>query len=293
MFVWGNISKSLILLVFTNVGPLSVAFISTSSNRSIPSNHYNARDGIHERITHKISSSLFGTIRFKGNAKADLTASVPSLGLHGDESDTTNFNKTLTSFLSSSDSDAILLGMKGGSDGGIAQVRKIQIQSPSSSYVLERNRGNSVTWECRQSNIEWFGMTLVPIFTNVIERSESTTHPSSSSGTVVISIIDAKTEVQNGGRLGGTLASAMKRSVFEGRYVVFWREEHGEHENRSYTLEGDIELDLTINLPPLVPLPPGFNSIGSRIVERTCRDRLRQNLRDVSEAYVDWVYSQD
>ena len=148
-------------------------------------------------------------------------------------------------------------------------------------------------WECRQSNIDWFGMTLVPIFTNVIERSESTTHTSSCSGTVVISIIDAKTEVQNGGRLGGTLASAMKRSVFEGRYVVFWREEHGSHESRRYTLEGDIELGLTINLPPLLPLPPGFNSIGSRIVERTCRDRLRQNLRDVSEAYVDWVYLQD
>eukprot|EP00804_Cyclotella_cryptica_P006813 CCRYP_010945-RA/>CCRYP_010945-RA protein AED:0.13 eAED:0.11 QI:0/-1/0/1/-1/1/1/0/243 len=239
---------------------------------------------------HKITTSLFGTIRFKGNAKADLTASVPPRGLHGDESDITNYNRTLTSFLSSSDSDAILLGMKDGSAGGIAQVRKIETQSPASPSVLERSRGNSVTWECRQSKIEWFGMTLVPIFTNVIERSESTTHPSSGSGTVVISIIDAKTEVQNGGRLGGTLASAMKRSVFEGRYIVFWREEHGEHESMRYTLEGDIELSLTINLPPFVPLPPGFNSIGSRIVERTCRDRLRQNLRDVSDAYVDWVH---
>lgn len=293
MLVWGNICITLIILVLTSVGPFSGAFIFTPSGRSIPSNNYNARDGIPNRITHKISSSLFGTIRFKGNAKSDFTAFVPPRGLHGDESDTINFNKTLTRFLSSSDSDAILLGMKSGRDGGIAQVRKIETQPPSSSSVLERNRGNSVTWECRQSNIDWFGMTLVPIFTNVIERSESTTHPSSRSGTVVISIIDAKTEVQNGGRLGGTLASAMKRSFFEGRYIVFWREEHRDHESRTYTLEGDIELALTINLPPLLPLPPGFNSIGSRIVERTCRDRLRQNLRDVSEAYVDWVYAQD
>jgi hypothetical protein len=160
--------------------------------------------------------------------------------------------------------------MKGSSGGGVAEVKKIKETEGSS------------TWECRQGSIDWFGMTLIPIFINVIERSEF--EGSSGEGTVVISIIDAKTQVENGGRFGNTLGSAMKRSVFEGRNVIFWKDE-----GDSYTLEGNIELSLTINLPPFLPLPPGFNRIGSMIVERTCRERLRQNLRDVSDAYTRWA----
>lgn len=157
--------------------------------------------------------------------------------------------------------------------GGVAQVTKLQSNQQES------------TWECRQSSIDWFGMTLIPIFTNVIERSEASS--SNSDGLVVISIIDAKTQVENGGKLGSALASAMKRSVFEGRNMVFWKEQ--QEDELSYKLVGDIELSLTINLPPFMPLPPGFNTIGSRIVERTCKERLRQNLRDVSDAYHYWA----
>ena len=235
----------------------NLAFISTDSGE-----HYG-------RIKAASSTALFGTIRFVGKAQADLIATIPpTLDPGGISSD-----RTLSKFMLSSDSDAILLGMK--EDGGVAQVTKLQSQKESS------------TWECRQSSIEWFGMTLVPIFTNVIERSE--TIDRDKDGTVMISIIDATTQVENGGKLGSALASAMRRSVFEGRNVVLWKER--ENDDNSYKLVGDIELSLTINLPPFLPLPPGFNRIGSRIVERTCKERLRQNLRDVSNAYHDWATS--
>lgn len=226
------------------------------------------------RNTKKSSSktAIFGTIRFKGKAQADLTATIPPT-LHGDY---VSSNRTLSTFLSSSESDAILLGMKQG-DGGVARVTKVQTDQQAS------------TWECRQSSIEWFGMTLIPIFTNVIERSEAL--DKRSDGSVIISIIDAQTQVENGGKIGSALASAMRRSIFEGRNIVFWKEQ--EQDDLSYKLMGDIELNLTINLPPFMPLPPGFNTIGSRIVERTCRERLRQNLRDVSDAYHHWANSQD
>lgn len=229
-----------------------------------PSSHHVA----HEHNAAPSATALFGTIRFKGKARADLTATIPPT-LHGDY---TTSNRTLSTFLYSSESDAILLGMKQG-QGGVAQVTKLQSNQQES------------TWECRQSSIDWFGMTLIPIFTNVIERSEASS--SNSDGSVVISIIDAKTQVENGGKLGSALASAMKRSVFEGRNMVFWKEQ--QEDELSYKLVGDIELSLTINLPPFMPLPPGFNTIGSRIVERTCKERLRQNLRDVSDAYHYWA----
>jgi hypothetical protein len=226
---------------------------------------------IQKRITS--STALFGTIRFKGKAQADLTAAIPPT-LY--ENYATS-NKTLSAFLLSSESDAILLGMK--DDGGVAQVTQVDAQSSSS------------TWECRQSSIDWFGMTLIPIFTNVIERSEPL-RDDEDGGSVIISIVEANTQVENGGRLGSALASAMRRSVFAGRNIVMWKEQE-EEDDKSYTLIGDIELSLTITLPPFMPLPPGFNTIGSRIVERTCKERLRQNLRDVSDSYYDWALSQE
>lgn len=124
-------------------------------------------------------------------------------------------------------------------------------------------------------------MTLVPIFINRIEKDPS-------SQNVVISIIDATTDIQDGGRIGSTLGKAMKRSEFEGRNAVAWKELNG-GTDQSYALEGNLELTLTINLPRFLPLAPGFNTIGSKIVERTCKERLRQNLSDISDAYLVWA----
>ncbi len=231
----------------------------------------------------RLTTSLCGTVNFRGVASAKLT---------GERDGSGNMSSTsLKEFLLTSASDSVLLGMKNsGNDSGISHCTRIE----GSDYASK----NAELWECRQASIEWFGLTLVPVFVNEIERS--ITSSTRNGGSVVISIIDAKTEVQRGGTFGNTLASAMKRSVFEGRNVVRW-EEHSTNANdqddgtskQKYTLEGNIKLSLTIKLPPLIPLPPGFNAIGSKIVERTCRDRLRRNLEDISSAYLQWANSKD
>lgn len=211
-------------------------------------------------------TSLYGTIRFSGTANAKID--TPEIVTNTDEDE----DKSLSKFLTSSASDAVLLGTKKGAKG-VSQCTKM-----NDNQTIQGD-----LWECKQNSIAWFGLTITPIFTNRIEKSEADRN-------VVISIIDAQTEVSEGSRLGNTLASAMKRSKFAGRNVISWKEGGNNNSgSRSHTLEGDLNLTLTINLPPFLPLPPGFNTIGSKIVERTCRDRLRQNLSDISDAYLVWA----
>ncbi|KAL7527854.1 hypothetical protein ACHAXR_002165 [Thalassiosira sp. AJA248-18] len=218
------------------------------------------------------ATSLFGTIRFVGNANANL--STPSIITTDQDED-----KSLSNFLTSPASDPVLLGSKkDAKGGGVSECRQMDDNESAADA--------GVLWECRQAKVEWFGLKIQPIFINRLEKA---------SDNVVISIIDAQTEVEKGGRLGNTLASAMKRSQFEGRNVISWKEQNGANNEsgaqRNYALEGNLKLTLTINLPPFLPLPPGFNAIGSKIVERTCRDRLRQNLSDISDAYLVWATS--
>lgn len=213
---------------------------------------------------------LFGTIRFVGNANARLD--TPPIIITGDQDEDRSFSK----FLASSASDPILLGAKKDAKGAISQCERIDSGDDESAGEL---------WECKQASVGWFGMTLVPIFVNRIEKNLPR-------GDLVISIIDAKTEVQSGGRVGNTLASAMKRSQFEGRNAIAWKKRNdGSTDDgpQSYALDGNLKLTLTITLPPFLPIPPGFNTIGSKIVERTCKERLQQNLSDISNAYLIWA----
>lgn len=213
------------------------------------------------------ATSLSGTIRFVGDASARL--STPSIALSELDGD-----KSLSEFLTSDASDSVLLGAKK-TGKGISECRQMLDD--------EGSGGSGVRWECRQASVEWFGMQLTPIFVNVIDKE---------SDKVVISIVDAQTDIQQGGRIGKTFASAMKRSIFEGRNVVAWKEDSSPSNTNGetiYSLEGNLELKLAISLPPFLPLPPGFNTIGGKIISRTCRDRLRQNLSDISDAYLVWA----
>lgn len=216
------------------------------------------------------ASSLFGTVRFVGNADARLD--TPSIITTDQDED-----RSLSNFMASSASDPVLLGSQKTAEGA-AVSQRMRMDDDSS--------GSGELWESRQASIEWFGLQLTPIFISRIEKNPA-------SGNVVTSIIDAQTEVQQGGRLGNTLSSVMKRSAFEGRNVVSWKEigvdDSSADAARKYTLEGNLKLTVTINLPPFLPLPPGFNAIGSKIVERTCHDRLGQILRDISDAYLIWA----
>jgi len=88
------------------------------------------------------------------------------------------------------------------------------------------------------------------------------------------------------------LASAVKLSKFEGRNVITYSttgyDEDDAQEGYGYALDGTLNLTLTINLPSFLPLPPGFNTIGSKIVQSTCKGRLKQNLKEISDAYLKW-----
>ena len=90
------------------------------------------------------------------------------------------------------------------------------------------------------------------IFINIrIEKNEDT-------GKVVVSIIEAQTEVENGGRLGDTLANTMKKSQFEGRNAVSWTEQNAIDDDtamKGYNIEGSLQLTLTIDLPSFLPIP--------------------------------------
>ena len=200
----------------------------------------------------KTSTSLAGTIRFVG--KASASASGDAILFNDDEVD----DKSLSKFLSSDASNRILLG------------------TDDTKLI-----GDSI-YECRQGSVAWFGLSLIPIFVNRIDRGTAGSG-SQEDGKVTTSIVEARTEVSGGG-LGNVLASAMKRSEFEGRTIVSWKEGKS-----SYQIEGDLVLNLTIKLPRILPLPPGFNAIGSKIVERTCKERLKQNLLDIKAAYIEWA----
>mmetsp|Transcript_25445 Transcript_25445/g.61169 ORF Transcript_25445/g.61169 Transcript_25445/m.61169 type:complete len:254 (+) Transcript_25445:70-831(+) len=248
-----NFAATLLIIVFARISGASSFVPSKTGN---------------PRRTHP----LFGTIRFVGNASARLE--TPPVTATGDRDD----DRTLSKFIASSASNPVLLGAKEDSKGAISQCERIDSDDDESAGEL---------WECKQAGVGWFGMTIVPIFVNRIEKNLP-------GGDLVISIIDAKTEVQSGGRVGNTLASAMKRSKFEGRNAVAWKEQNDGSTNdgaQSYVLNGDLKLTLTITLPPFLPIPPGFNTIGSKIVERTCKERLQQNLRDISNAYLIWATS--
>ena len=214
---------------------------------------------INQRHSASSSTALFGTIEFAGNANASYD--TPSLVIQASQGNNEDGDKSLPKFLTTPASDSVLLGTE-------------------TSTRIEDDGTNGELWECRQASIGWFGMTLSPIFINRIERNPS-------SDNVVVSIIDARTEVTKGGRFGNTLASAMQRSKFEGRNAISWNVIDGD--TSSYTLEGSLKLTLTINLPPFLPLPPGFNTIGGKIVQRVCKERLKQNLREISDAYMVWT----
>jgi len=203
----------------------------------------------------KHSTQLFWKIRFVGTANA--RHSTPPIN-NNDE------NKSLSTFLSTSASIPPLLGTE------ISRCRKINEES------------DKEVWECRQATVTWFGMTIAPVFINQIEKKTD-------EESIIISIIDARTEVEKGGRLGNTFVSAMKRSKFEGRNVVTWNEHDNTTGDQIFALEGSLTLTITIDLPPFLPLPPGFNTIGSKIVERTCSDRLKLSLQNLSDAYLQWT----
>mmetsp|Transcript_20327 Transcript_20327/g.24907 ORF Transcript_20327/g.24907 Transcript_20327/m.24907 type:complete len:248 (+) Transcript_20327:55-798(+) len=134
-------------------------------------------------------------------------------------------------------------------------------------------------WDCHFAPVEWFGFDLTPIFVNKIDRDSKVEK-------LKVSIVDARTEIN--GSSSGIIGSIMKQANFNGGNVLVWNKVSN---RKGWKLSADLSLTLSIPLPPLLPLPPGFNRIGSTIVQRTCENRVENNLRDIRDAYVTWSKS--
>jgi hypothetical protein len=204
-----------------------------------------------------------------GNANARLSIpSSPTISINNnvDNSNDKENRKSLSKFLTSPASDTVLLGKT-------STCTRIEDEKSTN-----QGEGGEL-WECRQASVAFFGMQISPVFINRLVRSTTMNE-------VTITLLDSTSEVE-GGRLGNTLASVMKKSKFDGRNTITWKEL--DQEEKMIHLEGKLNLTLTITLPPFLPLPPGFNAIGSKIVERTCAERLKQNLVEVSDAYQLWT----
>jgi hypothetical protein len=265
------VSKFLLVVIIIVLTSSSFFITIVSSFESSSTNN----NGRFSRITKQLSRRhrafvLGGTIKFVGNANARLSIPSPTISINNnvdDKNDKEN-RKSLSKFLTSPASDTVLLGKTS---------TCTRIEDEKSTNQDEGEGGE--LWECRQASVSFFGMQISPVFTNRLERSTTMNE-------VTITLLDSTSEVE-GGRLGNTLASVMKKSKFEGRNTITWKEVGVQQEE--FLLEGKLNLTLTITLPPFLPLPPGFNAIGSKIVERTCAERLKQNLVEVSDAYQLWT----
>jgi len=146
------------------------------------------------------------------------------------------------------------------------------------SDVAKRDDG---LWDTFQPSVEWFGLQLVPVFVIQLDRCKERQQVSAV-------ITEARSDIQNEkeGKMGKIIQKAMTSSTFRGGNTIAL--EPSKHDASSSVLTADLSLTLSIPLPRFVPLPPGFNKIGSRIVQSTCKRRLKQQLASLQDAYQTW-----
>lgn len=212
--------------------------------------------------TAPISSALKATIEFTGESSTSIEVLMPRTTTKSTDSndESSSIGYALPGWLLSPESDQFFLG---------------------TSNVRERPDGQ---WDAIQPSVDWFGLDLVPVFVMRLERSESK---------VSTIITEARSEMKSGRdtTTGNLVGRLMKKSTFRGGNSVMWQEMTSNKEG--WVLTADLSLTLVIPLPRFLPLPPGFNSIGSRIVKVTCRKRLDSFMIDLQQAYNDWVKNQE
>ena len=135
-------------------------------------------------------------------------------------------------------------------------------------------------WDCLQPPVSWFGLELKPVFVNRIDRS--------SKDKVIVTIVETHTDFSNAKSGNNAIRQIMEKCSFSGSNTFTLQ-----RNAKSWSLSSDLKLALNIPLPPFVPLPPGFNSIGSKIISRTCNARVKENLESVKNAYLDWTKIND
>ena len=198
-------------------------------------------------------------VNFAGDSSSSVFIPHPAVPSTGQP----NPSRTLTAYLRSTASDGLLLGTDNFSQ-----------------------RETDRLYEAYQPEIDWFGLRLVPVFVNQIDR------PGDTEEVVYVDIMEARTDIAGGrppGNRAKAIADIMKRSEFTGRYELLWSEAASGRRGAGWSLNGDLTLVLSVPLPKLVPLPPGFNTIGSRIVRSTCRKRVEDQLQQLREGYIEWA----
>jgi len=143
-------------------------------------------------------------------------------------------------------------------------------------------------------SISWFGLELVPTFFQRISVEE---YENDSLG-VNVSIEDSHVNIlgkwgsgseENDNSIlskGGLVEKIMGSCSFPGsgnEMMCFKRVEDG---NEYYELTSSLTLNLEVPLTSrFMMLPPGFNSIGSRIVKRETEKRVKENLLQLVKEY--------
>mmetsp|Transcript_6267 Transcript_6267/g.9105 ORF Transcript_6267/g.9105 Transcript_6267/m.9105 type:complete len:316 (+) Transcript_6267:18-965(+) len=170
---------------------------------------------------------------------------------------------------------------------------------------------------CPQPSVGWFGIILRPSFVNRIDRAHHFEDETNKKrGNLEILIVDSKTETSdplNNGNRGiraSLLNTIMAGCSFEGGNTISWMETtttkettdnytdlrvedtNGEKSSPQWRVTSRLNLRLCLTLPqtrfPLL-LPPGFETIGNRIVQNSCEKRVKETLNTLQEQYVRWA----
>lgn len=166
---------------------------------------------------------------------------------------------SLSDFLLSGDSDEILLGT--------SEFKKLDD-----------------VWQCKQAPVEWFSVMLTPIFNEVIERSPS-------SSRVDVRVLNARVEIDKGGKRSALVANAMgqvmSRASITGLNAVRWSET-----SAGWSLTGDITLSVGVSPPRFFVVPRDlFEKVGSSIIRSTCKQRGDAFLDQLAKGYAEWARS--
>jgi hypothetical protein len=224
----------------------------------------------HQKVTtiSAKSSALYGTLYWTGDAKASITI---------DHHETILSQKRQQNTTAIQQQNLDHLSVQDWLNDPMASNVALLGTPDVEPYKSDRNK-----FQCRQPLIDFLGFALQPVFVNQIDRS-------SGRGRVTVSIIDAKTEVITNGSKRAEIANTaiqrvMKDSKFHGRSVI-----KATSSGERPVLSIDLSLTLRVELPPLLIVPPGFNTIGSSIIEKTSQSRSKQLLQELKRNYVEWV----
>jgi len=270
-------------LPFTNLDATAAATSTPPLPLSIASAPPFVRDVLNnEPLFVTSTTQLYATIKFAGESSTTMDIPMPNnvtSSISSAAAASIPSKYLLTDWLSSTEATEFFLGTSN---------YKKRSDDDDDDYTHD-NKTHDGLWDTVQPPVDWFGLTLSPVFVIQLSHSE---------GRLVTNIREARSDVLSGkdSPTGRLVSRLMNKSTFQGGNTVTWKtknsDHHHHHNNSGWTLTLSVSLTLIIDLPPFLPVPPGFNSIGSRIIKSTCRKRLDQLAIDMRDAYLEWANEQ-